>query len=136
VVIVEEVDAGATLALRGQVLREGRVHDGFPEDEWPATLHLAVRQDGRVVGVATFIPREEGVWQLRGMAVDPEVQGRGIGRALLEAAAGRLRAAGGRSAWANGRDTALGFYERLGWRTVGDGYVMAGIPHHRTELDL
>jgi predicted N-acetyltransferase YhbS len=71
------------------------------------------------------------------MAVSPEVQGQGIGRALLEAGEARLRELGATSAWANGRDTALPFYERLGWRVVGEGFLMgSGIAHHRIELDL
>jgi predicted GNAT family N-acyltransferase len=44
--------------------------------------------------------------------------------------------AGARRLWANGRDTALGFYERFGFRVVGDGIVLSGLPHHRIELDL
>ena len=134
--IVELGAATETLALRGRVLRDGRLHDGFPEDDWPETFHLVARDGDDVVGVASFIPRDDG-WQLRGMAVAPEVQGQGVGRALLETAYHRLRALGATSAWANGRDTALGFYERLGWRVVGDGFVMGtGIAHHRIVLDL
>jgi GNAT superfamily N-acetyltransferase len=136
-VAVELVDAAETLLVRGQVLREGRPHEGFPEDGWPETFHLAVRDaGGAVVGVASFIPRDDG-WQLRGMAVDPSVQGQGIGRALLERAYDELRARGATFAWANGRDTALDFYRAVGWRVVGDGYLMgSGVAHHRIELDL
>jgi GNAT superfamily N-acetyltransferase len=134
---VEAVAAAETLELRGRILRDGRPHEGFPEDDLPGTFHLAVRDAGRVVGVATFIPHDDGTWQLRGMAVDAERQGQGIGRALLEAGRERLRARGARAAWANGRDTALPFYERLGWRTVGEGYVMgSGVAHHRIELEI
>lgn len=134
---VEPVDAAATLELRGRVLREGRPHEGFAEDDDPTTFHLAARDGDAVVGVATFIAHDRGAWQLRGMAVDPAAQGRGVGRAVLDAAVERLRAAGARLLWANGRDTALGFYERLGFRVVGDGFLAAsGLPHHRIELDL
>ena len=79
---VEVVPAAETLELRGRVLRDGRPHEGFAEDDWPETFHLAVRDGGRVVGVASFIPRDDG-WQLRGMAVDGALQGRGIGRELM-----------------------------------------------------
>ena len=134
--IVELGRAAETLALRGRVLRDGQPHEGFPEDEWPEAFHVVAREGEEVVGVASFIPRDDG-WQLRGMAVAPEVQGQGVGRALLETAYERLRSRGATRAWANGRDTALGFYERLGWRVVGDGFVMgSGVAHHRIELDL
>lgn len=137
VVIVEEVDAAETLDLRGRVLREGRTHEGFPEDADPGTFHLAVRAAGVVVGVASFIRRGDVEWQLRGMAVDPAAQDRGIGRALLAEGLGRLRGLGARRLWANGRDAALGFYEKIGFRVVGDGFVPpSGVPHHRIELEL
>ena len=36
------------------------------------------------------------------------------------------------------RDSALGFYERLGWKAVGDGYVYGPmkLPHHLALWDL
>ena len=132
-VVVVAVDAPATIELRSRVLRDGRAHEGFAEDGDATTIHLAAVDGDRVVGVATFVPRDDGWWQLRGMAVDTERQGRGIGRAILDEAETRLRALGASGVWANGRDTALGFYERAGWRVVGDGYDMTGRPHHRVE---
>ena len=65
------------------------------------------------------------------MAVDPSRQGEGIGRAVLDAGLARLAAAGVPLLWANARDGALGFYEALGFRAVGDSFVDAdsGLPH-------
>ena len=132
-VAVVAVDAPATFELRGRVLRDGLAHEGFAEDYDAGTVHLAAVEAGRVVGVATFVPRDDGWWQLRGMAVDAECQGRGIGRAVLAEAETRLRSLGALGVWANGRDSALGFYERAGWQVVGDGYELRGMPHHRVE---
>jgi hypothetical protein len=44
----------------------------------------------------------------------------------------RARAAGVEVLWANGRDGALGFYERIGFRVAGDGFLdnTMGLPHH------
>ena len=143
---IREVDVTATHDLRRLVLREGRpdadVH--YAEDDLPDTFHLAaVTDDGSVVGVATWAPapsdRRPGAvaWRLRGMAVHPDQQGAGIGSALLDAAAVRLRPAGVEVLWADGRDAALPFYERHGWSVEGDGFVTAsGIPHHLVVLDL
>jgi NAD(P)-dependent dehydrogenase (short-subunit alcohol dehydrogenase family) len=56
---------------------------------------------------------------------------------LLAAAVERLTAAGAEVLWADGRDAALPFYERHGWKVQGDGFVAAGgIPHHVVVLDL
>ena len=133
---VEVVGPDDVADLRSRVLREGRLHDGFADDHEPTTLHLGAMWEGRVVGIATFALREPGVYQLRGMAVEPSMQGQGIGRAVLEEAERRLRLAGARQVWANGRDTALGFYERAGWRVDGDSYEVIGLPHHRVVREL
>lgn len=145
-VSIREVDVTATHDLRRLVLREGRpdadVH--YAEDHLPETFHLAaVAEDGNVVGVASWAPapteRRPGApaWRLRGMAVHPDAQGAGIGSALLDGALGRLRPAGVEVVWADGRDSALPFYERHGWSVEGEGFRAAGgIPHHLVVLDL
>jgi ribosomal protein S18 acetylase RimI-like enzyme len=136
---IVDVDAPVTHDLRARVLRggdtriEARVWAG---DELPATWHLGAVDDatGRVVGVCTWIPRDDGTVQLRGMAVEPAwQQGRGIGRALVHA--GLARIAPGTLVWANARDRALGFYERLGFTVLPEGFTTAetGLAHHRIE---
>jgi GNAT superfamily N-acetyltransferase len=57
-------------------------------------------------------------YQLRYMATDFDVQGRGYGALVLAVAEEDLRALGAEQMWANGRDTALGFYQHVGWLTV------------------
>lgn len=143
---VREVPAEATHDLRRQVLRDGAVDADvhFPEDDLPGAFHLAaLDRAGRVVGVATWAPvateRRPGraAWRLRGMAVEPDLQGGGVGARLLAASLARLEARGAEVLWADGRDSALSFYERHGWAVEGDGYVTAiGIPHHTVVLDL
>jgi GNAT superfamily N-acetyltransferase len=73
------------------------------------------------------------------MAVDPAMQGRGVGGAVLTAAILRLRAVGATLLWASARDRALPFYERFGFTVVeGSGFAPAqtGRPHHIILLDL
>ena len=50
----------------------------------------------------------------------------------------RVRASGATVLWCNARDTALGFYARLGFTVYGDGFVTAdsGLPHHVMVCDL
>ncbi|MDP9344714.1 MAG: GNAT family N-acetyltransferase [Actinomycetota bacterium] len=77
-------------------------------------------QDGAVVGYASVHDD-----QLTSLYVDPPAQGAGVGGRLLEDAEGRLRAGGHALAWlwvftANAQGRA--FYERRGWRAVGEPY--------------
>ena len=143
---VVEVPAEATHALRREVLRGGNPDSdvNFPEDHVAGAFHLGARAgDGTLLGVASFSPRDtdhrpgRSAYQLRGMAVVEAQQGLGVGRRLLGEAADRLRKLGVEVLWANGRDSALGFYERWGMEVVGDGFVNpAGIPHHVVVYDF
>ena len=134
---VSEVDPTATHDLRRRVLLDTWRDVVLSGDEVDGTFHLGVDDGGTLVAVATFVPTDEGV-QLRGMAVEPAVRGRGVGRLLVEAALERLRDAGVERLWCNARDDAVPFYERLGFRVTGDGFVHAesGIPHHRMDRDV
>ena len=143
---VTQVSAEDVLGVRRLVLRPGfpAGAERFPEDDLEGTVHVAAQSesDGSVVGVATFFPAPyEGradAYQLRGMAVLTELQGSGVGARLLDEAVRLLRGMGAGLIWAHGRDSALGFYERQGWKVVGDGYVYGPmeIPHHLVVLDL
>ncbi len=73
---------------------------------------------GRILGFSAADTRDGSIWAL---FVDPEHEGRGIGRALLAAACDVLRGAGHHSA-VLGTDPgtrADRFYRRAGW-TAGD----------------
>ena len=133
--------------LRRRLLRDGRpdADVDFPEDHLDGAFSMGAFDDtGMLVGIASFAPAPTPhrpgarAWRLRGMAVEEAVQGQGVGSALLAAAVERLRRLGAEVVWANGRDTALGFYERHGWQVVGDGFVTGEVPlpHHVVLLDI
>ncbi|HEX3823509.1 MAG TPA: GNAT family N-acetyltransferase [Mycobacteriales bacterium] len=110
--------------LRRDVLRPGGTLDPPPYDLDPATRHVGAFDDERtVLACVTIFPSpfvdEPLGWQLRGMAVDPVYQGRGIGRLVLDAAVELARSGGVPLLWANGRFNVLPFYERAGWTSIG-----------------
>ena len=116
----------------------------FLEDNRPGAFHLAVRQDDTILGVASFSPEAtpyrpgRSAVHLRGMAVDLPFRAYGVGRLLVATVVDRLRSAGVDVLWCNARDSAGGFYARLGFEVMGDGFVLpeSGIAHHVTVLDL
>ena len=110
-----------------------------PADEDVAARHFAGFVDGELVVSASFFADGPGAYQLRYMATDPRVQGRGYGAGVLAAAEAHLAGEGVTRLWANARDSALGFYRRLGWRVVeGSEHISAEtlIPHTVIEKDL
>ena len=144
--IVEDVPAKATHDLRWRILRGSRpgARVEFPEDTRPDGFHLAVRHDDTILAVASFSteatpyrPRRSAI-RLRGMAVDGPFQQHGIGRLLVTTVVDRLRTEGVDVLWCNARDSAAGFYARLGFEVEGDGFVLpeSGIAHHVMVLDL
>lgn len=112
--------------LRRRVLRSNdpAISVADPRDEEETAIHYAGFLGDRLVVSASFYPSAPPVnphlrtHQLRYMATDFDVQGSGYGALVLEAAEDELRALGTEQLWANGRDTALGFYRATGWSTV------------------
>jgi GNAT superfamily N-acetyltransferase len=147
---VEEVPVEEVLVLRSTVLRPGLPLEAsqYAQDEDPEAHHLAVRfGDGRIVACATYFPdpwpgEEPPVtgptWRLRGMATAPEIRGTGTGGLLLEAGIELVRQEGAALLWCNARTTALGFYERYGFRVGAEEFYEGPlqIPHHRAWLPV
>src|SRR6266496_1622964 len=89
--------------------------DAFREhwpDAWPTLEHgfkelhemletericrVAVDEQGNLLGVIGGIPQYDGhVWELHPLAVQPKMQGKGIGRALVEDFEAQVRLRGG-----------------------------------------
>lgn len=100
----------------------------FPPDEWdklvaeqapPNVLLVAIDELGDVVGFTAVHPREGEMFLL---FVHPTHAGRGVGRALLDAAHGALRDAGCREAFLYTHaenERALAVYEAAGYRRDG-----------------
>jgi GNAT superfamily N-acetyltransferase len=123
-------EMNALYDLRAVVLRPGQPRAGshYSGDDAPDTIHLGAFYAGRCVGSASLY-RENGL-RLRGMAVEAELRGYGIGAALIREAQ-RIARQQRRELWCNARDSAAGFYEKLGWVVEGEGFEVAGTgPHH------
>jgi GNAT superfamily N-acetyltransferase len=143
---VRDVALADITDLRARVLRSHLpgTPATAPSDELPQTWHLgAFRGDRLVATVSAFpeaAPGHPGVpaQRFRFMAVEPSEQGSGAGTVLMNAVVEGARARGSRLLWANGRDSALGFYTRLGFTVVGDVFndATSHLPHHVVIRDL
>ncbi|MFN4202662.1 MAG: GNAT family N-acetyltransferase [Tabrizicola sp.] len=92
------------------------------EADWFAAGRvLAAEADGTAAGVAVVLPPDaEGVAELDHLFVAPTFLRRGIGAALLEAAVVMVRSDGARALRALADPQARPFYERQGFRWLGD----------------
>ena len=100
------------------------------------SLHLVAVEAGQVVGCVLFHPEGPGTGRLFQMAVEPDRQGTGLGTRLVEALEEELVRRGFREVTLHARDTAVGFYARLGYSPVGPPYVEVGIPHQNMRRSL
>lgn len=132
---VRRAEPHEVLDVRHAVLRPGRPRETavFDGDAKPTTRHWVAVQADRVVGVASVMAAthpaldETFRWQLRGMAVLPDLQGAGVGRALVQA----IEAEVDGPLWCNARTSAIPFYERCGWTPVGEPFDIEPIGPHR-----
>lgn len=93
-------------------------------------------QTGELVGTVFLIPHATAFWRLRQMAVANEQQGRGVGRRLVDYAVAAACEAGAPGITLHARAEAAGFYERLGFVTVGEPFHEVGILHYTMERSL
>jgi N-acetylglutamate synthase-like GNAT family acetyltransferase len=109
---------------------ESKAHWGYDRDfvrRWAEGLTFESEQerwvaevDGAIVAWAALIPPSDGVAVLDDLWVDPAWLGRGLGRQLFELAAGRARELGAERLEWGAEPNAVGFYEKVGGRTLRD----------------
>ncbi|MGD1276322.1 MAG: GNAT family N-acetyltransferase [Tepidisphaeraceae bacterium] len=136
-ITLERVTADQILDLRHAVLLAGlsRETAHFAGDDNEQTVHLAAIENGKIIGCATVLTNAFGgqpACQLRGMAVHPADQRRGVGRELLEEVDRIAAEKGAKLLWANCRKPAVPFYAKHGWSVVSDEFdVPTAGPHFK-----
>lgn len=138
--MVQQLTIDDIMALRVRVLRQGTpaTRANYPEDNYPDVVHFGIVEDESVIATSTWFikecPEAPGVVavQLKGMAVENSLQSGGYGAQLIQAGVALATARNAEIVWARARDSALGFYEKCGFHTVGDGFIdePTGMPHH------
>ncbi len=73
---------------------------------------------------------------MRGMATREALRGRRFGHSVLGALIEHARANGGRFLWCEARIGAISFYQRAGFVTEGEPFVMEDVDHIHMWRDL
>jgi aminoglycoside 2'-N-acetyltransferase I len=121
----------------------GTGDEAFNDDDWAHALggeHFVLDLDGRIVSHASVVQRtiEIGGRPLRtgyveAVATAPNLQGKGHGSIVMEAASDHIRQTFELGALGTGRHA---FYQRLGWQTwLGPAFVRAPEGERRTPDD-
>lgn len=124
--------------LRLQVLRKPLGLD-FTEADLAAEKNdilIGVFDDDKLEACCVLTKTDPKTVRLRQMAVGAALQGMGIGRALMSFAENIARDHGYRRLTMHARKSALGFYEKNGYKVCSDEFEEVTIPHYVMEKEL
>jgi ribosomal protein S18 acetylase RimI-like enzyme len=102
--------------------------DSWTEHPWNQPRILALTDDGghRYNEFWSWVDSRspsDPLWQLDSIAVDPGLQGRGVGGALIHEGQARARADGMGAFLSTGTERNVSIYERYGFRVIDDTYA-------------
>jgi N-acetylglutamate synthase-like GNAT family acetyltransferase len=140
---LKQIDHGSSeykmmVELRKEILRKPLGLDFSEadlENEKNDTL-IAAFDDDEMVGCCMLCKETDEKIKLRQMAVHEVVQGKGLGAAILNFAENIARDKGYKTLFMHARESAVGFYEKLGYKINSDVFNEVNIPHFVMEKSL
>lgn len=118
--------------LRQRVLRSPLGLSLQPEERVAERehLHFALVDVGdKVMACVSAVLLPQQVAKLRQMAVEPASQGGGLGRRLIQEVEKALISRGIQRIEMHARESAIGFYQNLGYASDGRQFIEVSIPH-------
>ncbi|HEY8388813.1 MAG TPA: GNAT family N-acetyltransferase [Parasegetibacter sp.] len=124
--------------LRTQILRKplGLTFSPQELENEKNDLLIGAFEDEEMLGCCMLVKENPQIIRLRQMAVQNNLQGKGIGASLMHFAEDLCRDLGARKIIMHARATAVGFYEKLGYKVVSDVFEEVSIPHYIMEKDI
>ena len=140
---LKQIDHGSReyeqmIRLRHQILRQP-LGLNFSDEELEMekdNILIASFEDDEMLGCCMLKPVDSQTLQLRQMAVPDKLQGKGVGASIISFAENLARDKGYSRIMMHARDTAIGFYEKFGYKTVGNEFTEVNLPHHIMEKTL
>ncbi|MEO5943812.1 MAG: GNAT family N-acetyltransferase [Ferruginibacter sp.] len=124
--------------LRMQILRQplGLTFSKEELEKEKDNILIAAFDEDEMLGCCMLTKVDDKTLQLRQMAVNNNLQGKGIGASIMSFAENISRDRGYKKLLMHARDTAIGFYEKFGYKVVGNQFTEVNIPHHVMEKAL
>jgi GNAT superfamily N-acetyltransferase len=124
--------------LRNMLLRKplGLSFDEEELEKEKNDILLGCFDDKKLEGCCLLTETEPKTVRLRQMAVVSGLQGKGIGKVLLQFAENIARDRGYKKIMMHARETAVGFYEKSGFKKTSTEFEEVTIPHYVMEKDL
>lgn len=124
--------------LRNEILRKPLgLH--FTEEELEKEkedILIGAFDDDRILACCLLTQLDPVTVKLRQMAVENSQQGKGIGATMMNFAENVARDRGFKVMAMHARKTAIGFYEKLGYKPEGEEFMEVTIPHYLMKKKL
>lgn len=126
------------IKLRKEVLRQPLGLSYTPDElaREKEDILIGAFDDDEMLACCLMTKVDNKCLKLRQMAVQNNLQGKGIGASMMNFAELVARDKGYKKLIMHARKTALGFYEKLGYKVVGDEFIEVTIPHFVMEKKL
>lgn len=126
------------ITLRQQILRQplGLSFSMEELEKEKNDLLIAAFDDDDMLGCCMLTKINNDTLRLRQMAVQNNLQGKGIGASIMSFIENLSRDKGYKFLMMHARNTAIGFYEKFGYKVKGEEFIEVGVPHHVMEKML
>jgi len=126
------------IKLRDDILRKplGLTFSPQELEEEKNNMLIGAFEDEDMLGCCMLVEERPGIVRLRQMAVLNDLQGKGIGRALMNFAENLARDSGYKILSMHARKNVVGFYEKMGYQVTSDEFTEITIPHYVMEKTL
>jgi predicted GNAT family N-acyltransferase len=140
---IKQIDHGTKeyrqmVDLRYEILRKplNLSFDDEELDREKSDILIAAFEEEKMLGCCLLTEVQKGCVRLRQMAVQNNLQGKGIGASMMNFAEHVARDAGYKKLIMHARKSAIGFYEKFGYKVSGEEFIELSIPHCIMEKKL
>lgn len=140
---IKQIDHGSKeykqmLDLRYEILRKplNLSYEADELDKEKNDILIGAFEEEKMLGCCLLTKIDKDCIKLRQMAVQNNLQGRGIGASMMNYAENVARDAGYKKLTMHARKSAIGFYEKLGYKVSGGEFLEISIPHYTMEKRL
>ena len=140
---LKQIDHGSKeyqqmVLLRMEILRKP-LGLGFTEEELAKEkedILIGAFEEEKILACCLLTKVDNATIKLRQMAVQNNLQGKGIGASIMSFAETVARDKGYKKLMMHARDSAIGFYEKFDFSVQGNEFIEVNVPHHVMEKRL
>jgi predicted GNAT family N-acyltransferase len=140
---LKQIDHGTAeykkmVTLRDTILRKPLGLKFTPEEleREKNDILIGAFDEDEILACCLLTQIDKNTLKLRQMAVQNNLQGKGIGASLMNFAETVARDKGYKKLMMHARNTAIGFYEKFGYKVKGDEFIEVNVPHHVMEKKI